>query len=246
MRCQDIQCPLLAGLCTAAVLLAVMMTAGCVTGPRKIAIAPDVRLKLNEAPEIIVFRYGHPAVLVALTGLAGKDTYRNTAVKDEPLIPLQEGFISAVKAELKLDNIRTLPEPRHHDPDYRFRLDRYREQTRDLVLLQRTFQTGLVFEFDRDGIVFGLDPYSTHLHPITSGNVHYRVHLWAKVSLIRVNEKNILWQGVCDITEGGLIRDDFQDSSDTTAIKVSALVQEKLDKSIKACVQEWTAQFMGQ
>ena len=220
-----------------ALLAVAMLLAAC--GPRRIAIAPDERSKLKEAPEIIAFRYPS-AVLVVITEAFGPATYETVVVKEEPLISLMESFLTAIKAELKLGNIRTLQEPRHHGPEYRFRLDYSSEREQDLIQIRRTFQTGLVFDFDRDGIVFELDPSA---HPrtidlITNGKAHYRVHVWAKASLIRVSEQKILWQGVCDITDGGLTRDDFRQPN-------NPLVQEKLDTAIKACAQELTAQFLG-
>jgi len=233
---KDIQWPLHADWCAVAIMLVVMMTAGC--GPRKIAIAPEERLKLKEEPGITAFRYDHSAVFVLIreTDVFHTLTLEKVAVKEEPLIPLQESFLAAVKTELNLDNIRTLPEPRHHGPDYRFRLDRSIEREPDLIQIRRTFQTGLVFDFDRDIYIFEPDPFD--LHPKPGGKALYRVHLWAKASLIRVNEQKILWQGVCDITDGGLTLADFRQP-------IKPLVQEKLDGAIKACAQELTAQFMG-
>jgi hypothetical protein len=232
MRYQDIQLPLLTGRCTAVILLLVLLTAGC--GPGKIAIAPEELLKLKEEPEIIAFRYYSTVILTKPHKPFGNiyDEYEKIEVKEEPLTPLMESFLAAIKAELKLNNIRTLQEPRHHDPEYRFRLDRSRERTPDLIHLQRTFQTGLVFDFDRDYIVFEIDSWSPHIQPV------YCVHLWAKARLIRINDREILWQGVCDLHDCGLTLDDFRQP-------IKPLVQEELDSVIKACAQELTAQFMG-
>lgn len=228
----------------AAMIIILMMIAGCLNGPGKIAIAPDVRSKLKDEPEIIAFRYHFNGIVAAFTGLGGPtsifDTgsFEHVEVKEEPLIPLQESFLAAIKAELKLDNIRALPEPRHHHPENRWLLDRFPERAYDLIQMQRTFQTGLAFDFDRDFIVFGQDPYSMHVHLITSGNVHYCVNLWARARLIRIQEKKILWQGVCDIAIGGLIRDDFREP-------IKPVVQEKLDSAINACSKELVTQFLG-
>ncbi len=220
-----------------ALVVAAMLLAAC--GPRRIEIAPEERSKLNEEPEIIAFHYPG-AVLVVISHAFTPATYENVSVKEEPLIPLMEGFLAAIKAELKLGTIRTLQQPRHHGPEYRFRSDQSAEREKDLYQIKRTFQTGMVFDFDRDGLVFEPDP-SAHprvINLMTNGKLHYRVHLWAKASLIRVSEQKILWQGVCDITDGGLTRDDFSQPD-------NPLVQEKLDSAVKACVLELTAQFMG-
>jgi hypothetical protein len=247
MRSQDIQWPLPAGLCTAAILLFAMLTAGC--GPGKRALSPEVRSSLKDEPEIIAFRYSFRGVILQKYHKPGTpiaDTVRLFQVREEPLIPLMESFLAEVKAELRLDNIRALPEPRHHDPNNRWHLDRHPERTYDLIRIERTFQTGLVFDFDRDPCVFDSDD----LTPGVKGR--YGVHLSARARLIRANTMEILWQGVCEIVDRGLTLDDFPETSDPSAqekpvstIKASALAQEKLDKAVRACAKELTTQFMG-
>jgi len=234
MHCHNIQWPLYAGRCTAVIILAVMMTAGC--GPAKIALAPEERLRLKEEPEITAFRYHHSAVLVLIREADATQTLEKVDVKEEPLIPLMDNFLAAIKVELNLGTIRTLQEPRHHGPEHRFRSGQSAKREQDLYLIKRTFQTGLVFDFDRDIFIFEPDPFD--LHPKPGGKARYRVHLWARVSLINVSEQKILWQGVCDITDGGLTLDDFRQP-------IKPLVQEKLDSAIKVCSTELTKQFMG-
>jgi hypothetical protein len=237
MRSRDIQRQLPAGLCTAAILLAVILTAGC--GPGKRALAPEVRSTLKDEHEIIAFRYHLRGVILHKYHGPGKsmaDTFKLFLVKEEPLIPMMESFITAVKAELKLDNIRTQPESRHHQP----------EGTDDLIAIQRSFRTGLVFDFDRAPVVFDSDDLTPGL------NGRYGVHLSARARLIRANTMEILWQGACEIIDRGLTLDDFPETGDPSAqekpaptIKASALAQEKLDKAVAACARELTMQFMG-
>jgi hypothetical protein len=208
-----------------------MLTTGCAPGKR--AIAPEMRSKLNEEPEIIAFRYNMPAVLFqeVASGFHNPPP-KEITVKQEPLIPLMENFLAAVTAELKLDNIRALPEPRRHHPNYRWHLDRGPERTYDLIQIQRTFQTGLVFDFDRHLTVFDNDFWALRIW------AKYHVHLWAKARLIRVSDQKILWQGVCDIGDGDFTLNDFQQP-------ITPLIQETLDRAIETCGQEWFAQFMG-
>lgn len=168
MRCQNIQRHLLVGRGLAAIIL-VMITTGC--GPGKIVLAPEERSKLKEEPEIIAFRYEGP-VLAAIPGApaSGEYTYERIVVREEPLIPLMERFLAAIKAELNLGTIRTLLEPRHHGPDFRFSLDQSAEREQDLYRIKRTFQTGLVFDFDKNNVVFSPDP--SH-HPASPAPMDY-------------------------------------------------------------------------
>jgi hypothetical protein len=173
------------------------------------------------------------------------DEYKMIEIREDPLIPLMESFISAVKAELKLNNIHTLPESRHHHPEYRWHFDRDPERTYDLIQIQRTYQTGLIFDFNRAAIVFDVDFFKSA----------FRVHVWAKARLIRVNDQRILWQGVCEISDHRITLDDFQfdppaaddpwAQANPGTGKASASAQEKLDKAAKACAEELTAQFLG-
>lgn len=238
MRCQNIQRHLLVGRGLAAIIL-VMITTGC--GPGKIVLAPEERSKLKEEPEIIAFRYEGP-VLAAIPGApaSGEYTYERIVVREEPLIPLMERFLAAIKAELNLGTIRTLLEPRHHGPDFRFSLDQSAEREQDLYRIKRTFQTGLVFDFDKNNVLFSPDPsqYRSIAFTRTDSQVRFIVQFWARARLIKVNEQKVLWQGVCIVTNGGMTLADFREAS-------NPLVQEKLDGAINACAEELTAQFMG-
>lgn len=239
MRYQDIQWPLLALRYTTVLLLAVMSTTGC--GPGKIVFAPEERAKLKDEPEIIAFRY-ESAVLAAIPEApsSGVYTYERTAVREEPLIPLMESFLAAIKAELNLGAIRTLQEPRHHEPDYRFELDQSIEREKELYRIKRAFQRGLVFDFDKRNLVFSPDPmqYRSIAFTRTDGQVRFIVQLWARARLVKVEEQKVLWQGVCTINDGGMTLADFREAG-------SPLVQEKLDGAVKACAQELIAQFLG-
>jgi len=231
------------------IILASLVISACAPGKR--AIAPDVRSKLKEQSEITAFRYyfrhpilekyfrpGDPA-----SGTHVNDSVKLTEVREEPLIPLMDSFLAALRTDLKLDNIRALPEPRHHHPNNRWVLDRARDRGYDLDQIQKTFQTGLVFDFDRAPAVFDNDYVTPFL------KARYRVHLAARVRLIRVDDQEILWQGVCEVIDGGLTLEDFPGASEKTTeiitVKVGALAQEKLDNAIKTCVKELLKQFMG-
>jgi len=225
------------------------MVAGC--APGKSALAPDVRSKLREQAEITAFRYYFRAPILnkyfrpgdPVSGTHVNDSVKLTEVREEPLIPLMDSFLAAVKADLELDNIRALPEPRHHHPNNRWHLDRPKERGYDLDQIQRTFQTGLVLDFDRAPAVFDNDYVTPFLR------ARYRVHLDARVRLIRVDDQEILWQGVCEVIDGGLTLEDFpgagEMTSEITTVRVNALAQEKLNRAIKTCVKELVKQFMG-
>jgi len=238
-RYQDIQWPLLTLRCTTVMLLVVIITMGC--GPGKIVFAPEERSKLKDEPEIIAFRY-EGTVLAAIpeSPSSGVYTYERIVVREEPLIPLMESFFAAIKAELNLGTIRTLQEPRHHEPDYRFELDQSIEQEKELYRIKRTFQSGMVFDFDKSNVVFAPDPsqYRSIAFTRTDSQVRFIVQLWARARLIKVEEQKVLWQGVCIINDGGMTLVDFREAG-------NPLVQEKLDRAIKACSQEWISQFMG-
>lgn len=249
MRNYTLHMPLHGGRGFAVIIMVAMMTAGC--APGKSAIAPDVRSKLKEQAEITAFRYYFRAPVLLkyfrpgdpVSGTHVNDSFKLTEVREEPLIPLMDSFLAALRTDLKLDNIRTLPDPRHHHPKNRWALDRVPERGYDLDQIQRTFQTGLVFDFDRNAAVFDNDYVTPFL------KARYRVHLDARVRLIRVNDQEILWQGVCEIIDGGLTLEDFPGASEPseqiTTVKVNAVVQEKLDGAVRACVKELVTQFMG-
>jgi hypothetical protein len=246
MKYKDLSWRLLAGRCTVAMILAVLLLAGC--GPGKRSVSPEVRSKLNEETEIIAFRYSNFVIL----GKPHKpfeyiaDTYAIVKVREDPLIPLMENFLSAIKADLKLNNIRTLPESRHHHEKYRWHLDRGPERTYDLIEIQRTFQSGLVFDFDMRHRVFEFDRNVLVDFRTWQIQETYVIIFSAKARLIRAKDQEILWQGVCEITDRGLTMEDFPEISDPSAqIKAGALAQEKLDSAINACSKELVKQFMG-
>ena len=192
----NIHWSLIVGQAFAAFILASLLTSGC--APGKSAIAPEVRAKLKEQAEITAFRYYFCAPILSkyfrpgdpVSGTHVNDSLKLTEVREEPLIPLMDSFLAVLRTDLKLENIRALPEPRHHHPNNRWSLDRAPERGYDLDQIQRTFQTGLVLDFDRNPAVFDNDYVTPFL------KARYRVHLDARVRLIRVDDQEILWQGV--------------------------------------------------
>lgn len=255
MKYQDMQWFRTISRYVVAIMLPVLLLTGC--GPGKRAISPDVRSKLNEETEIIAFRYyNHNFVWLRNPRKPFEhidDWYALVNVREEPLVPLMENLLSAIKADLKLNNIRALPEPIHHHKDYRWQLDRHPERTYDLIQIQRIFQTGLVLDFDMDRAVFHFDRNVLVDFRTWQTREAYYLDFSAKARLIRVKDQDILWQGVCEITDGGLTREDFpeiggpsaQTKKTASRVKLSAVAQEKLDSAINACSKELVRQFMG-
>lgn len=191
-----------------------LLVSSCV-GLREIGIAPDEFPALKAAPEILAAHHPMYNLRYSAGGNRSSSKYRSEHYSfpppEDPTGEVQEHFVTGLRTELGLNNIRSIREPRYlrGEPSSRIGtparaplgLDRILifRPDKQLSALQDEFGTGLVFDFTPhywELIEFGSYETFFYYRPTSPTNPAI---LWYAVQgrLTRLDTPIVLWQAVC-------------------------------------------------
>ncbi len=206
-----------------------------------IPMDPEIMIGLlKNAPEILAIHYHrYPNADVFSPSLLQTDVAELEAKAANPLRGVKGQFLSAIRNNFGIENVRVIEEPRFSktitDPHgfYWSVRKTIRNTEGDLEQLKRTFRKGMAIDF------------YTHkwwLIPYPEDEAHYRFVYSVEARLIRIEESAILWKGVCNIVE-----EDSSGKRPTLAELMSddLALKDRIAKVAEDCTADLFFQFSG-
>jgi hypothetical protein len=200
---------------------------------------PALRVHLKDQPEIRAFHYKplpflptHTPAPPSPTGGSYQDSYGGIYGKD-PILTIKERLIPVVAEDVGI-KVRSIDDPLNmlEDSTQRSAYDRCYYDT--LGKLHQRLGRGLMMDFTSDWSL--------------EADVGFHITRWyltysARARLIRPEESQVLWQGVC-----AYVSNDSPSDRPTLSVLEEhgqVLLNVKINEAADACVQELTRQFQG-
>lgn len=213
---------------TLVLLLALFLTYGCVPKSIKIKLENEDLVRIKEEKEILAVHYpgtspstyyrgssgrAHPVEILFLPLILIQDYQWSKGVEalslEDPALRVKARFLSTLKTAAVLKNVRAIQEPVGSD---------------SLAELKTLFAKGLILDVKTHyWVIFGNGP----------------LEYWARSRVVRLEDSKILWQGVCQISDG--LKGSYEDvtSAEGAHLKV------KLNEMADACSDQLVAQFFA-
>lgn len=137
---------------------------------------------------------------------------------EDPALRVQNRFLSSLKQDLGITNIRIVQESPSND---------------SIDELKRTVGKGMVFDFKTTAWTLLYYPFDW---------THYRISYEARARLIRLENSRIAWQGNCEF-----IGEDPKTSPTMDELKANngAVLKTMLSEAADTCAEELLSQFFG-
>jgi hypothetical protein len=198
----------------------------------------ELRVHLKDQPEIRAFHYKPIPFLQADIAIAVASSTAGTSPRTsthliyatDPILTVKDRLVSVIADEVGIP-VRSIDVPLLMLEDF----TRNRCHHNTLDELRQRLQKGLIMDFTSD---WGLEAYLGFHIP-----ARWYINYSARVRLIRLEEAQVLWQGVC--AYGG---DDPLSNRPTLFAfekNQNALLKAKLNEATDTCVQELTRQIKG-